>query len=192
DAHRRPADGSHQRLAEFGDALQESKGRRLHAGGRAVQEIADVVAGAEHGLVPLHDHHANGGVRLGGDQCIGHGGVHRQGDRVLAFEPVQGDGHHAAFGVDKYFATAHGFASNSSLTKSSRSWPQYMLPSTKNVGAPNTPRATASCVTVFRRSLTCGSLTRASTAAGSKPACCNTSATTRASFMFWPSIQIAR
>src|SRR6185369_8207777 len=156
------------------------------------QEIADVVAGAEHGLVPLHHRHPDGCVGLGSKQRVGHGAVHRQCDRVLAIQPVQGHGHHAALGVNQDVAAAHEFASSSSLTKSSRSWPQYMRPSIKKVGAPKTPRATASCVVAFRRSLTSGSLVIASNAAGSKPACCSTPATTPASFMFLPSTQIAR
>lgn len=50
---------------------------------------------------------------------------------------------------------------SASRTKSSRSWPKNIALPTKQVGAPKTPRATASSVLATRRALTSGSATSA-------------------------------
>src|ERR1039457_632890 len=52
------------------------------------------------------------------------------------------------------------YLASASATKSSRSCPQNISPPTKNVGAPNTPRATASSVLFLSCSFTAGSFTR--------------------------------
>jgi hypothetical protein len=159
DAHRRPAHGGQQRLGKGGDAAQEAEHRRVLAGRRLVQEVADVVAGREHGLVALQHDHAHRGVVARLLDRVGQRAVHGRGDGVLALQPVEGDGHHAGFGVGEDVAHAHCSAS---LTKSRRSWPQNIWSPTKKVGAPNTPRATASWVTALSCSLTSGSCASAS------------------------------
>jgi len=50
-----------------------------------------------------------------------------------------------------------------------RSWPKNISSPTKLVGAPKTPRATASSVVALRAALTSGSAASAWTASGAKP-----------------------
>ncbi|MCY1224661.1 hypothetical protein D3C85_759700 [compost metagenome] len=59
------------------------------------------------------------------------------------------------------------------------------------VGAPNTPRSTASCVTALRRSFTSCAPASASRPAASKPAFCKTAPTVAGSFRFFGSTHIA-
>jgi hypothetical protein len=87
---------------------------------RRVEEVANVVAGAEDGFVALNHHHAHGRIVDGLLQRVGHGPVHRGRDRIFLVHPVQGDGHHTGIGVgqDVLGGVAHCSAS---FTKSSRS-----------------------------------------------------------------------
>ena len=71
------------------------------------------------------------------------------------------------------------------------SWPQNIWSPTNMVGAPNTPRSTASCVTAFRRSFTSCEPANASRAVASKPAFWSTAPTVAGSFMFFGSTHIA-
>ena len=122
DAHCRTADSRHQRLWETGNAAQEAEHRRVLARRRLVQEVADVVAGGEHRLMPLQHGDANRRVFFGLRDGIGQHGVHGRRDRVLALQPVQRDGHHAVFNVGEDMV--HGI----SLVNSSRYWPRNMWP----------------------------------------------------------------
>jgi hypothetical protein len=80
-------------------AAQELEHGRLLRGRLALQEIANVVAGAEHRDVALDDRDTDSGVGLGLLQTFGHGGVHGGGEGILLLHAVDGEGQHAVCDV---------------------------------------------------------------------------------------------
>src|SRR5258708_1357494 len=80
---------------------------------------------------------------------------------------------------------------NAISTNGRRSLPKNIMSPTKLVGAPNTPRATASSVVAFSRSLTSCSWMRLPTLRASRPASVSTFATSAMSLRLLPSTHIA-
>jgi hypothetical protein len=99
NAHRRAAYGGDHGFGVRGNGSQELEHRRLLRGRLALQEIANVIARAEHRDVALDDRDADSGVGLGLLQAFGHGGVHGGGEGILLVHAVDGEGQHAVCDV---------------------------------------------------------------------------------------------
>ena len=76
------------------------RNRAVVARGRVVEEVLEVIAGGVDVGAALEEHHAHAGIGIRRLERVGHGLVHRGGNRVLFGGAIEGDGQYAAFTAD--------------------------------------------------------------------------------------------